>query len=196
MIMRNIGQRAALHSMLTLVRFRSLDGESRLPKFARCFALACSLVLAAFSLHAQAGAKPADKDLIELQQYTLTMDKVTRCFQTLADFKKLQKANPQLATSIDSSGKNESITEITKRLSAFPQVPPIVQSHGFEVREFVVLELTVFQSAFAVAAKKMGADPAKLASEAHVNPANITFMEQHEVEFAELQKKYPIDDDN
>src|SRR5277367_6731933 len=194
--MRNIGQGCCAGILVDSVRFRSISGDVHLPKIARCFALACSLTLATFSLHAQTGAKAPDKDLLELEHYTLTMDKVTRCMETLFDLNKLAKANPQLAKSLDPGGKNESITEITQRLSSYPQVPALIQSHGVSVREFVVLQLTVFQSAFAAAAKKMGADPAKLASEAHVNPVNITFMEQHEAEFAELQKKYPMNDEN
>lgn len=164
-------------------------------KITRCFALACSFVLACSSLHAQAHKAANDPDLIELEHYTLTMDKVTRCFEALADLNKLAKANPQMASAMDQAEqKNESVSDIVRRLSTYPQVTALVQSHGFAVREFVVAQLTVFQSAFAAAAKKMGADPAKLATDAHVNPANIAFMEQHEAEFAELQKKYPMDD--
>ena len=165
-------------------------------KIARCFAILCSVVLGVVSVHAQAAAKAPDKDLIELEHYTLTWDKVTRCFETLADLNKLAKANPQMAKALDTGEqKDESITTITQRLSSYPQVPAVIQTHGLSVREFVVLQLSVFQSAFAVAAKKMGADPAKLASQAHVNPANIAFMEQHQAEFEELQKKYPMGDD-
>jgi hypothetical protein len=167
-----------------------------LPKFARDCALVCSLVLATLSLHAQAGAKAADKDVVELQQYTLTMDRITRCLQILVDLKKLAKDNPQLEASLDPEQKNQSITDITQRISAYPQIPPVILSHGLGVRDFVVLELSMFQAAIAVAAKKMGADPAKLAFVAHVNPANVTFLEQHEAEFSELLQKYPIMEDN
>jgi hypothetical protein len=47
-----------------------------------------------------------------------------------------------------------------------------------------------FQATFAEAAKKAGADPAKLASDAHVNPANLTFVEQHKAELDAMQKKF------
>jgi hypothetical protein len=182
--------------LLVPVRFPESSTEAHLRSIARCLKVFCAVILAAVSIHAQAGAKAPDKDLLELEHYTLTMDKVTRCMQTLADFKKLSKANPQMEATLKTDpDKDESITQITQRISGFPQVVTIIQSHGFATREFVVLELTVFQSAFAVAAKKMGADAAKLSSQAHVNPDNIIFMEQHQAEFEELQKKYPLGDD-
>ncbi len=119
------------------------------------------------------------------------MDKVTRLMQTIGDFGKLAKSDPSLGSALENDAeKHESIADIERRISAHPQIESVIKDHGFTTHEFVVAEFTLFQSAFAAAAKQSGADPAKLASDAHVNPANITFMEQHKQDFEELQKKY------
>lgn len=77
-----------------------------------------------------------------------------------------------------------------RRLSSNPEVVAVLKSHGFTPREFALCQMVVFQSAFAEAAKQAGADPAKLASDAHVNPANLTFVEQHKAELDAMQKKF------
>jgi DNA repair ATPase RecN len=154
-------------------------------------ALALCLTLAPLGSYAQ--SSPSDKDLAELEHYTLTMEKVTRFAQTYGDLAKLSKEHPELKNSLQSDSENhQKIADIEQSISAAPLIVETLKSHDFTPHEFVVLEFTLFLSAIAEGAKQQGADPAKLASEAHVNPANLAFIEQHKAELDELQKKYGL----
>jgi hypothetical protein len=145
------------------------------------------------ALNAQAPVPDRDRD--ELAHYTLTMDKVTHVMQSFADLAALAKTNPQMAAAVQSSAdKNQSLADIDRRVAAYPQLVAVFAQHGLTSHEFLVVELTLFQSMMALAGKQAGADPAKLAADAHINPDNITFVEQHRAELEELQKKYPMPD--
>ena len=160
-------------------------------RFLSFLAFALCLTLCPSNTHAQSSA--SDKDLAELEHYTLTMEKVTRFAQTFGDLTKLSKEHPELKNSLQSDSENhQNIADIENRISASPLIVDALKNHNFTPHEFVVLELTLFLSAMAEGAKQQGADPAKLASEAHVNPANLAFIEQHKAELDELQKKYGI----
>ena len=139
----------------------------------------------------------ADADMIQMQNYSLTVDKVDRFGDTMQDLMKLGQKNPQLASAMETdSDKNEDLDGIARRFSAHPEIVEVLKSHGFSPREFALCEMVIFQSAFAEAAKQAGADPAKLASDAHVNPANLTFVEQHKAELDAMRNKYSSADSN
>jgi len=61
------------------------------------------------------------------------------------------------------------------------------------VRQYAVITMALFQAAFAQYAVEQGADPAKVAREAGVNPANIRFIKDHK---AELEKLKPAGNDD
>jgi hypothetical protein len=69
-------------------------------------------------------------------------------------------------------------------------VVSVLKSHGFTPHEFALCQMVVFQAAFAEGAKQAGADPAKLASDAHVNPENLTFVEKHKAELDAMKAKF------
>jgi hypothetical protein len=146
-------------------------------------------------LHAQV-ALPA-KDMDELAHYTLTMDNLVRVMQASRDIAALTKTNPKIAAAVQASAdKNQGLADIDRRIASYPQLTAIFAAHNLTGHEFVVAELTLFQSMLAYAGKQSGADPVKLAADGHVNPANITFVEQHKAELDQLQKKYPMDGGN
>jgi hypothetical protein len=135
-------------------------------------------------------AKP-DADMVEMQSYILTTDKIDRLGDAILGIAQLAQKNPEAASSIEADAdKNEDLDAMGRRLSANPEVVAILKSHGFTPREFALCQMVTFQATFAEAAKKAGADPAKLASDAHVNPANLTFVEQHKAELDAMQKKF------
>lgn len=163
------------------------------------FCFSAFLLLFAPAVLAQ--SKP-DADLIEMQKYVLTVDKVDRLGDALRDIGLLAQKNPQLASAMedDSDKQDKDLNAIAQRFAAHPEVVGILKSHGFNPHEFALCQMVVFQAAFAEAAKQSGADPAKLASDAHVNPANLTFVEQHKAELdamkAKLQPPNEKDSDN
>lgn len=131
-----------------------------------------------------------DPDLLEMQHYTLTMDVMNRLADSFQDIGQLAKTDPQLSSKMETEAdKKEDLDGMAHRMGSSPAVVTILKSHGFTPREFALAEMVLFQAAFASGAKQAGADPAKLASDAHVNLANIAFVEQHKAEFEALQKK-------
>lgn len=136
-----------------------------------------------------------DPDMVEMRNYSLTVDKIDRFGDAMHDLVQLAQKNPQLASAMETdSDKDEDLDTIGQRFSAHPEVADMLKSHGFSPREFALCEMVIFQSVFAEGAKQAGADPAKLASDAHVNPANLTFVEQHKAEMDAMRKKYSSGD--
>ncbi len=134
-----------------------------------------------------------DKDLAELESTTLTMDTVTRLMEVLGDLGKMAKEHPELKGVMEKdSDKQEDLDSAAKRIEGFPPVAGVLKQHGFTARQFVVTEMCLFQAGFAAAMKEKGQDMTKTAHEAHINPANITFVETHKQEIEDLQKKYGV----
>ncbi len=146
-------------------------------------AICCALSLALTPLSsAQSPKDDGDKDLEAMQHYTLTMDKVTQYTQTFTDLAAYAKAHPEEAKDSDSES-NESLAAAEHRISSHPAVVAVLAKHNFTAREFILFGITLFQASFAAeTAKQNGVDPAKMAAEAHVNPANMTFVVQHKAE--------------
>jgi hypothetical protein len=139
------------------------------------------------------------KDLAELQAFTLTMDVVNRTYQTMYEAAQASKSDPELkklSNSADSDTDYQSISALSAKYATYQVIVTILGKHGFTPHQYVVAQLTVLQSGIAAAALKMGADRSKLISNAMVNPANIDFMVQHQAEIEELNKKYPLNDDS
>ncbi|HEX6773904.1 MAG TPA: hypothetical protein VF126_17845 [Acidobacteriaceae bacterium] len=161
--------------------------------FRRISCLLCSSSVALLLVPAAGAQTKPDADIIEMQHYVLTVDKVTRLGDVLQDMAQLAQKNPQLASTMESDSDKENGQEdldgMARRFSAHPEVVSVLKSHGFTPHEFALCQMVVFQAAFAEAAKQAGADPAKLASDAHVNPANLTFVEQHKAELDAMKAK-------
>jgi hypothetical protein len=151
--------------------------------------LSCALSLT-LATGAQAPNKASgDKDLEALQHYTLTMDKVNQYAQTFTDLGAYAKAHPDEAKKL-SGDSDESLAAAEHRISAEPAIVAILAKHTFTPREFIVFGMALFQSAFAAeTAKQNGIDPGKMAAEAHVNPANMTFVQQHKAELEAIMAR-------
>ena len=157
---------------------------SRLPLF--------SLVLLFLSpalVTAQANKGDGDKDLAEMEHYTLTMDKADRYAKSIGDLATLAQANPKLASKMEGES-DESLTGAEHRIASEPQVVAVLQKHGFTPRDFILFGLVLFQSAFASeTAKQNGIDPGKAAAQAHVNPANMNFVTLHKAELEAIMAR-------
>lgn len=149
------------------------------------------LSLALSPLLAQSRAA-TDPDLLELQRYTLTMDKVTRFYESMKDLADLSAAHPELKNKLETDAdKHEDLGAIEHRIAAEPLIVSTIAKHGFTPREFVVCEMAYIQTAFASAMlKQPGVDRAKMIADAHINPANIAFVEQHQADLQALQQRY------
>ncbi len=165
----------------------------RLPLRRLTLCCALSLVLAPL-VHSQKSPS-GDKDLSELEHYTLTMDKANRYAEVFGDLKALAKAHPELKDSL-AGDSNDSLDAMEHRIASQPLVVGVLAKHSFTPREFVVFGMALFQSAFAEAtAKQNGVDPAKAAAEAHVNPSNLTFVAQHKADLEAIMARMKKDSD-
>jgi hypothetical protein len=134
-----------------------------------------------------------DKDYAELEHYTLTLDKVTRLAQIVGELNKISETNPDVKTALSGNARpNETMADSEHDISAFPQVIAVISSHGMTAHEFIVTQISLVQTIFAETVKKSGADPAKLAAEAHVNLTNLAFIEQHQADIDKLDEQYGL----
>jgi hypothetical protein len=137
-----------------------------------------------------ASGQAPDKDLLEMQHYTLTMPNVTRFWETFGSLAKVAKDHPELKDALETDAdKHEDLAAIEKRVSSVPVVKSAITDHGLTVHEFVLLQFTLFQAAMARALAPPGPERAEKAREANVNPANLDFIEKHKAEIEALQAK-------
>src|SRR5690242_18078224 len=112
--------------------------------YCRLWASALVLLLAPI---AGAQDKP-DADMIEMQHYMLTVDKVNRLGDVLHDLGQLAQKNPQLASTLESEADKDSghedLDAMARKFSDHPEVTSVLKSHGFTPREFVLCQMVVF----------------------------------------------------
>jgi hypothetical protein len=130
-------------------------------------------------------APSGDADLRELSRYTLTM----------ADVQKYAAANANLAKNPkteeneddDSESDKESLDEMAARIGRIPEARKALEAAGLTPRQYAVITMALFQAVFAQYAVEQGADPAKVARDAGVNPANLRFVKEHKAELDKLK---------
>lgn len=155
-------------------------------------ALSIALAIATVCLVADVSlfGQTPDKDLLELQHYTLTMPKVTAFWETFGSLAKVAKDHPELKDALETDAeKHEDLAAVEKRTASVPVVKAAILEHGLTVHEFVVIQVTLLQAAMGSALAPPGPDREKKAREANINPANLDFIDKHEVEIEALQTK-------
>lgn len=155
-------------------------------RFTRATVLALMFALLAIVCGPQSGAASGDADLRELSRYTLTLADVRKYAAANESLAKLPKAEE---TEEDSESENdESLDGMVKRIASVPQARKTIEAAGLTVRQYAVITMSIFQAAFAQYAIEQGADPAKVAKDAGVNPANIRFVKEHKAELEKMKK--------
>lgn len=150
----------------------------------RNVALACVFVVAICGMPTHASPK-GDADVRELSRYELTM----------ADLRKYAAANATLAKQPkaeseedgDEDRNNESLDDMATRVGRVPEARKAIEAAGLTPRQYAVITMALFQAAFAQFAVDQGADPAKVARDAGVNPANLRFVKEHKQELEKLK---------
>lgn len=159
----------------------SLEG-----RFSRAVLLIVFAPLAVIAGPQAHAAKSSDADLRELSRYTLTMP----------DFNKYAAANENLSKAPkqeeseddDEASDNESLDEMAARIEKVPGARKAIESAGLTVWQYAVITMALFQASFAQFAIEAGADPAKVAKDASVNPANLKFVKEHKADLEKLKK--------
>ena len=85
----------------------------------------------------------------------------------------------------DGPGNANTIDEMVARINSVPEASAALSKAGLTPREFAKCTLALFQAAMVKGFSQGKVDMAKLP--AGINPANITFVEEHEKELAEIQ---------
>jgi hypothetical protein len=158
-------------------------------KFPRSAVLAFVLALAAVAFVPQSQAATGDADLRELSRYQLTLAEVRKYAAANANLAK----HPKVAEDEDAEGdsdedtSDESLDGMAARIGKIPEARKAIESAGLTVRQYAVITMALIQASMAQFAVDSGADPAKVARDAGVNPANMKFVKEHKAELQKMQ---------
>ncbi len=148
------------------------------------------MFLAALCAQPTHAAASGDADLRELARYELTMADVRKfaaANAALAKHPKAEQNDDEDEDEDESSNDDESLDEMAARIGRIPEARKAIEAAGLTVRQYAVITMALFQSAFAQYAVEQGADPAKVARDAGVNPANLRFVKEHKAELEKLK---------
>jgi len=140
---------------------------------------------------AQGPKKAWSEDERLIHDYVLTMDKL----------KRFEKAAKQMSAlpSFKDSGDDDAVTSGDKTISesarAFsakcPQCVAVLAANGFTPKEYMTFTMTLFAASMSAWSKEQGGKVADF-----VNPANITFVQQHKAELEAMNPKKPQQDES
>ena len=161
-----------------------------MPRSARQLPLALTIGIICLLSNANASGQAPDKDMVEIQHYTLTMPKVTQFWETFGSLAKVAKDHPELKDALETDAeKHEDLAAVEKRTESVPVVKAAILEHGLTVHEFVLIQIALLQAAMGSAIAPPGPDREKKAREANINPANLDFIDKHKAELEALQTK-------
>lgn len=144
----------------------------------------------------RAAAGPAagsgDADLDEITDYRLTMDAVRRYYQAQRNVYQAMRDDPGLAKRMDrgtTDAAEFSLDEMEARYEEVPEVREAIAAAGLDTRDFSVITLTLFQSAFAQGAVEMGASRDSILARMGINPSNLDFVRANKTELERMQNE-------
>ena len=157
-------------------------------RFARAgvLVLVFALLAAVFGQQAHS-ATGGDADLRELSRYVLTMADIRKYAAANANLAKHPKAEQEDENAEDDEADDdESLDEMAARIEKIPAARKALASAGLTARQYAVITMALFQASMAQYAVEQGADPAKVARDASVNPANIRFVKENKTELEQM----------
>ncbi len=171
--------------------------ELRIPRAALLWTAAVGFALAGATsnaadrpgtLQVAAASSATDPNVKEIANYKLTMDAVRKFAQASKTMKQYEKDHPELNQDEedDNDDDSASLDDMEAKLASVPAARKAIEAAGLSVREYVVITFAMLQSAISQYAIEQGADPAKIARDAGVHPANVTFYKEHKAEIEAL----------
>jgi len=143
---------------------------------------------------AQAGRRKAadDPDMKELASYTLTMDGLNKVdAANRAMFAAIKKDPSLKPKDDDSTGDAKTLTDMEKKINGMPVMAAALKQAGMSARDYAKFMMAMMQASFAMMAKQMSVKAGKpFQTPEGVNPANITFVEQHQADLKKLEESY------
>ena len=151
--------------------------------------VACSTPTFAQSARRNAAADP---DMKELAAYTLTMDGLNKVDRVNKDIIAAIQKNPGLAPKDDDSvGDAKTLSDMEKKINAVPVMATALKQEGMSARDYAKFTMAMMQASFALIGKQMSAKTGKpFQLPAEINPANVTFVEQHQADLKKLEESY------
>jgi hypothetical protein len=153
------------------------------------------LLVCSTSLFAQGARRKAadDPDMKELASYTLTMDALNKVDAANKAMIAAIKKDPSLKPKDDddSAGDAKTLGDMEKKINGMPVMASALKQAGMSARDYAKFTMAMMQASFALMAKQMSVKAGKpFQPPAGVNPANITFVEQHQAELKKIEESY------
>jgi hypothetical protein len=152
------------------------------------------LLLCSTGAFAQTARRTAvdDPDMKELAAYTLTMDAVNKVDAANKAMIAAIRKDPRLAPKDDdSTGDAKTLTDMERKINGMPVMAAALKQAGMSARDYAKFMMAMMQASFAEMAKQMSAKAGKpFQTPEGVNPANITFVEQHQADLKKLEDSY------
>jgi hypothetical protein len=171
------------------------DSIAPMSTLARTMTSIALLLLCSSPTFAQAARRKAadDPDMKELASYTLTMDGLNKVDAANKAMIAAIKKDPSLKPKDDddSTGDAKTLTDMEKKINGMPVMAAALKQAGMSARDYAKFMMAMMQASFAEMAKQMSAKAGKpFQTPEGVNPANITFVEQHQADLKKLEESY------
>ncbi len=158
-----------------------------------------ALALVLFVSLPAAAALAQDKDMAEVEHYTLTMDKVNHFKGFLMDLQAYGKAHPaempEIKKALETDAdKHEDLAGTVRRLNSNAAVASLLTKNGWTAHDYALFQVSFFQAMMASAMKPADVSDAKAAAQAHMNPANLAFIREHTQELTALMQSMKSDE--
>lgn len=142
-----------------------------------------------------AAAAQADQDLSDISEYRLSMDKIDKYIAVqhnlAVKMKTMSPAERQaLGNRDDASDPNASLDDMVAKIDKQPVLVDAIKSAGLSTREWVVITMSMMQTAMAASVAKMRPtdNQDSLIREMKANPDNIKWYNEHEAEITQKTK--------
>jgi hypothetical protein len=139
------------------------------------------------------GARSADKDLSDIQNYHLTMDNVNKWFTAQRNVAlKVRGMSAAERASLDQGGSgNGSMDALVARLEGNTSMNSAIHDAGLSARDYALLTMAMVQSTMAAGVLKMRPkdNQDSLVHAMKANMENVRFMQEHEAELARKQQE-------
>lgn len=121
--------------------------------------------------------------LRELENYTFTMDDMRKFFQVGRNLERVGREHPELQA--DARIDIQHLDKSEAKINANPLLLKAVMDTGLTTRQYTLMNLILFLTSIA-SLNSDAADAVKAMRDAHLNPANLAFIKEHEQELSAM----------
>jgi hypothetical protein len=145
---------------------------------------------------ATAASNQGEEDLADVTKYRLSMDKIDKLFAAQRNIAiKAKGMSPAEREALESRAgarddNNASVDDMVRNIESEPMMVSAIRDAGLSPREYIILTVSMMQSAMAAGVAKMRPNDNQdsLIREMKANPENVKFINENEAELARKQK--------